>query len=147
MVLEKILESPLDCKEFKPVNRKGNQPWIFIGRTDAEAEAPILRPPDAKRRFTGKDRDAGKLWSKRRRGWQRMRWLDGIIESMDVNLSRLWKTVEDRGVWHAVVHGVAKSWTRLSEWTIATLEYWPIYPKESNLVICNNMDGVDGIMF
>ena len=61
MVLEKILESPLDCKEFKPVNHKGNQPRIFIGRTDAEAEAPILWPPDVKRRFTGKDRDAGKL--------------------------------------------------------------------------------------
>ena len=147
MVLEKILESPLDCKEFKPVNHKGNQPRIFIGRTDAEAEAPILWPPDVKRRFTGKDPDAGKLWSKRRRGWQRMRWLDGIIDSTDVDLSKLWKTVEDRGVWHAVVHGVAKSWTRFSERTIATLEYGPIYPKESNLVICNNMDGVDGIMF
>ena len=77
-VLEKTLESPLNCKEIQPVNPKGNQSWIFIGRPEAEAETPILWPPDAKNRVIGKDSDAGKDWRQEEKGWQRMRWLDGI---------------------------------------------------------------------
>ena len=115
MGLKKTLESPLDSKGIKWVNLKGNQPWLFIGKTDAEAEAPILWPPDVKSWLFGKDPDAGKDW--RRRGWQRMRWLSSITDSTDMNLSKLQETVEDRGAWRAAVHGVAKSRTQFSDWT------------------------------
>ena len=94
-VLEKILESPLDSKEIKPVNPKGNQPWIFIGKTDAEAKAPILCPPDVKSHME-KTLMLGKLEGKRRSGRQRMKWLDTITKSRDINLSKLWEIVKDR---------------------------------------------------
>ena len=97
--LEKTLESPLHCKEIKPVNPKGNQPWLFIGRT--EAETPIPWPPDAKKQLIGKGPDAGKDWRQRRRGQHRMRWLDSITDSAVMNSSKLQEIVKDTGAWHA----------------------------------------------
>ena len=111
MVLEKTLESPLHCKEIKPVNLRGNQPRTFIGRADAEAEASVIWPPDAKSQLIGKDPHAGKEQGQEEKGTTENEILDSIRDSMDMNLSKLQEIAEDRGAWHAIVHGVLKSQT------------------------------------
>ena len=115
-VLEKTLESPLNFKEIKPVNSKGNQPWMLIGRTDAEA--PILWPPNVKSQLIANDLDLGKIVGKHIRGWQR--WLDGITDSMDMSLSKVRDTVNNREAQCAAVPGVTKSCTQLNDWTTTT---------------------------
>ena len=117
MVLEKTLESPLDCKEIHPVHPKGDQSWVFIGRTDAEAEAPILWPTHAKSWLLGKTLMLRVIGGRRRRRWQRMRWLDGITDLIGLSLSKSWVLVMDREAWCTVIHGVSKSRIRLSNWT------------------------------
>ena len=115
-MLEKSLESPLDCKEIQPVNPNGNQSWIFIRRTGAKAEVPIFWPSDAKNWLFGKDPDTGKDW-RQEKGTTEDDMVGGITYMVNLGFSSLWELVMDREAWHAAVHGITKSRTRLSDWT------------------------------
>ena len=116
MVLEKTLDSPVNCKEIQPVHSEGDQPGDFFGRNDAKAETPVLWPPDAKSWLIGKDSDAGRDWGQEEKGTTQDE-MNGITDSMDMSLSELQEMVMDREAWRAAIHGVTNSQTRLTDWT------------------------------
>ena len=125
VMLEKTLESPLDCKEIKPVNLKGNQPWMFIGRTDVEAETPVLWLPDTESWLIWKDPDAGKDWGQEEKGMTEDEIVGWYHQLSGCEFGQTQETVKDREAWSAAVHGVAKSWMRLSNW-MTTWKDWVI---------------------
>ena len=120
VVLEKTPESPLDSKEIKPINLKGNQPWILIGRTDAEVETSVLWSSEANSWLIGKVPDAGKDWGQKEKRASEDEMADGITDTMDMNVGKLREMVRDREAWRAIVRGATKSWTRLGGWTTTT---------------------------
>ena len=133
MAVEKTLESPLDCKEIQPVHPKGNQSWMFIVRTNVEAETSILWPPDVKNWLIRGDPDVGKDW-RLEKGSQRMRWFDVITYSMHMSLSKFWELVMDRKTWHTAIHGVAKNQTWLRNWTELNMSsLWTLIPFKKSV--------------
>ena len=138
VVLEKTFGSPLDCKETQAVHPKGNQSWVFIGRTVAEDETPIFGHLMWRTDSFKKTLILGKFEGRRRRGWQRMRWLDGITDSMDMSLG-LRELVMEREAWCAAIHGVTKSWTWLSDWTELNLNIYILFPIDKSIfTVCTS---------